>query len=225
MSEFSTSELEMSEGGRLVPASTADRPMRADAQRNRQTLVDVARASLAAQGGSVALEAIAREAGVGIGTLYRHFPTRDALIEAVYAAELDDLAASAASLLDALAPDAALRAWVARYADFAATKRGMVDTLLAGMSSGRIATSSTREQITGAIEPILTAGARAGAFRTDVTPEDVTALLLGVFLATATNAAVGQTERLLDLVLDALRPATAGKPSPQTSPRPAAPAR
>jgi AcrR family transcriptional regulator len=177
--------------------------LRADAQRNRDTLVAVARAAFTAADDTVPLEGIARDAGVGIGTLYRHFPTRESLVEAVYAAELDDVVASAGDLLDRLAPDVALRAWMDRYAEFVATKRGMLDTLRAGWASGRLATPTTRERITGAIATILAAGAQAGSLRADVDPDDVTAMMLGVFLSTASGPS-DQTRRLLDLVADAL---------------------
>lgn len=180
------------------------RPLRADAQRNRDTLVAVARAAFTAADDAVPLEEIARGAGVGIGTLYRHFPTREALVEAVYAAELDDVVASAGALLAEFPPDVALRAWMNRYAAFVATKRGMIDTLRAGWASGRLATPTTRERITAAIASILAAGAQAGCLRADVDPADVTAMMLGVFLSTATSTA-DQTKRLLDLVADALR--------------------
>ncbi len=184
----------------------AERPLRADARRNRDHLVLVARDAFAATDDPVTLESIARQAGVGIGTLYRHFPTRESLVEAVYAAELDGVATSAGTLLAEFPPDVALRAWMERYAEFVATKRGMLDTLRAGWASGRIATPSTRERVTGAIGTILTAGARAGSLRRDVDPDDVTAILLGVFLSTAGNSTSDQMVRLLDLVVDALRP-------------------
>ncbi len=182
------------------------RAPRADALRNRNTLIQVARAAFAAAGDTVSLEGIAREAGVGIGTLYRHFPTREALVEAVYAAELDDVTGSVATLLDELPPDAALRAWMSHYAAFVATKRGMAETLRAGWASGRIATPTTRERITAAVATILARGAEAGSLRGDVAPEDVTVMLLGIFLTTTVGNTPEQTERLLDLVMDALRP-------------------
>ena len=183
-----------------------ERPVRADARRNREKLVAVARAAFAAADDTVPLEGIAREAGVGIGTLYRHFPTREALVEAVYAAELDDVTGSAPALLEALSPEAALRAWMDRYAAFVAAKRGMVDTLRAGWASGRLATPVTRERITAAVAVILAGGARTGAFRQDVGADDVTAMVLGVFLSTSASSTPEQTGRLLDLVVDALRP-------------------
>ncbi|WP_371633296.1 TetR/AcrR family transcriptional regulator [Streptomyces sp. NBC_01259] len=188
------------------------RTPRADALRNRDKLVRVAGAAFAAAEGPVSLEGIARDAGVGIGTLYRHFPTREALVEAVYAAELDDVAASAPALLRELPPDAALRAWIERYAAFIATKRGMADTLRAGWASGRIAAPATGERVTAAIATILAAGAEAGAeagagaLRADVEPGDVTLMLLGIFLVSAAAPTSEQTGRLIDLVMDALRP-------------------
>jgi AcrR family transcriptional regulator len=185
--------------------SGTTRAPRADALRNRDKLVEVARAAFAA-GDTVALEGVARAAGVGIGTLYRHFPTREALVEAVYAAELDDVTARVDPLLAELPPDAALRAWMGHYAGFVATKRGMVETLRAGWASGRIATPGTRERITGAIATLLAAGAGAGTLRGDVDADDVTAMLLGVFLSTAASRTPEQVDRLLDLVMAALRP-------------------
>ncbi|MGH3435505.1 MAG: TetR/AcrR family transcriptional regulator [Sciscionella sp.] len=188
--------------------SRGARAPRADALRNRDKLIQAARATFAAADGTVPLDGIAREAGVGIGTLYRHFPTREALVEAVYAAELDDVTGCVPALLQELPPDAALRAWIGRYADFIATKRGMVDTLRAGWASGRIATPTTRERVTTAIATILASGAEAGSLRTDVDPQDITAMLLGIFLTTAASNGSEQTGRLLDLVMDALRPKT-----------------
>ena len=193
-----------------MPSPDPARPVRSDARRNRDKLVAVARAAFAAADGSaandtVALETVAREAGVGIGTLYRHFPTREALVEAVYAAELDDVTDSAPALLDALAPEEALRAWMDRYAAFVATKRGMADVLRASVASGRIATPATRQRITAAIGAILDAGAEAGTLRPGTDPEDVTLMLLGVFLSTADERDPDRTGRMLDLIVAALR--------------------
>jgi AcrR family transcriptional regulator len=198
--------------GQPEPAPAGERPgaarqpARADARRNREKLITAARAAFAAaSGGPVALEAIASQAGVGTGTLYRHFPTREALVEAVYAAELDDVVASASALLGQLPPDVALRAWMDRYAMFWVTKHAMMGTLRAGSAPGRIS-PSTRERVITAITPILARGARAGSLRADIRPGDVAALLLGVFLSTAASDAPEEASRLLDLVVDALRP-------------------
>jgi AcrR family transcriptional regulator len=189
-----------------VPPRRSRAP-RADARRNRDTLVAAARAAFATGEAGVTLEGIAQGAGVGIGTLYRHFPTREALVEAVYAAELDDVTGCVPELLDRLAPHAALRAWMSRYAEFVATKHGMADTLRAGWASGRIATPTTRQRITAAIGTLLAAGVADGTLRADVEPRDLTVMLLGILLTTTAGDAAAQTGRLLDLVMDALRPA------------------
>lgn len=187
-----------------MSAPVVRRP-RADATRNRDALVAAARTAFAAADDTVPLEGVARAAGVGIGTLYRHFPTREALVEAVYAAELDDVTSGVGELLAALEPDRALRAWMDRYAEFVATKRGMLDTLKAGWAAGRMATPTTRERITGVLAEFLAAGERDGSLRSGVDPDDVTAMLLGVFLSTAGRGSPGQVGRLLDLVVEAVR--------------------
>ncbi|MFI0421247.1 TetR/AcrR family transcriptional regulator [Spongiactinospora sp. 9N601] len=184
----------------------AARPARADARRNRDNLIAVARRAFATADGAVPLEGIAREAGVGIGTLYRHFPTREALVEAVYAAELDDVTSAVPVLLARFPPEIAMREWIQRYAGFVATKRGMIDTLRAGWASGRIATPATRERITAAIAAILAEGARTGSLRADVDPDDITSLLFGVFLSAEPGDPPERAERLLGLVIDSLRP-------------------
>ncbi|MFD5629080.1 MULTISPECIES: TetR/AcrR family transcriptional regulator [unclassified Streptomyces] len=187
---------------------TAGRPARADARRNRDRLLAAAREAFAASPDAVPMDAVARAADVGIGTLYRHFPTREALVEAVYAAELDEVVSSASALLDEHEPAAALRAWMSRYAAFFRIKRGMSDTLRAGWASGAIATPGTRERITAAIATMLRDGARAGSLRSDVDPGDVTVMLLGVFLSTTAIDSPERVDPLLDLIVDALRPGT-----------------
>ena len=185
-------------------ADDAERPLRSDARRNRDKIVAVARSAFTVADDTVPLEGIAREAGVGIGTLYRHFPTREALVEAVYAAELDDVTDSAPAMLGEFPPDVALRAWLDRYAQFFMVKRGMINTLRAGWSAGRI-TPRTRERINAVVTMFLSAEARSGSLRADVQADDVTAMLLGIFLSTAPNDTPEQTGRLLDLLVDAVR--------------------
>ncbi|MGW1837422.1 TetR/AcrR family transcriptional regulator [Streptomyces sp. NPDC002067] len=187
-------------------AGTPARPARSDARRNRERLLDAARDAFATTPDHVRLDAIARAAGVGIGTLYRHFPTREALVEALYAAELDEVVADAPKLLDELEPAAALRAWMTRYAAFFRIKRGMSQTLRAGWASGTIATPATRERITETLALMLRSGAETGSLRADVDPEDVTVMLLGVFLSTTATETTQHVDRLLDLLVDALRP-------------------
>ncbi|MGW8379033.1 helix-turn-helix domain-containing protein [Streptomyces sp. ODS28] len=198
-------------------AGTPARPARSDARRNRDRLLAAARDAFATTPDNVRLDAVARAAGVGIGTLYRHFPTREALVEALYAAELDEVVADAPKLLDEMEPAAALRAWVARYAAFFEIKRGMSQTLRAGWASGTIATPTTRERITETLALILRSGAETGSLRADVDPEDVTMMLLGVFLSTTATDTTQRIDRLLDLLVDALRPPA--PPEPRTRPR------
>ncbi|MFI6347407.1 TetR/AcrR family transcriptional regulator [Streptomyces sp. NPDC050560] len=211
------------QGGQDPGGGRSSRPGRADARRNREKLLAVARDAFAAATDTpVSLEAVAREAGVGIGTLYRHFPTRDALVEAVYSAELADLTDSAAALAAELPPEEALRAWMDRYGAFFARKHGILDILRAGRASGSIAMPATRARVTAAIATFLTEGARTGALRADVPAEDVTLMLLGVFLSTSAHDSPEQVDRLLDLLIDSLRPGAApqdAEPPPTAAPR------
>lgn len=176
--------------------------VRADKQRNRDTLLAAARAAFTAGEGPVVMEDLARRAGVGVGTLYRHFPTREALVEAVYAAEIDDVTASIGALLDQHPPAVALRLWLDRYAAFVTTKRGMLDTLRASVASGRI--PPVRDRVAAVIDTVFARGAITGAFRTDIEPGDVTTMLHGVFLATSISDERERIGRLLDLVVDAV---------------------
>ncbi|MET8471896.1 TetR/AcrR family transcriptional regulator [Streptomyces sp. NPDC006422] len=182
------------------------RPARADARRNRERLLAAARAAFTREDTTVPLDAVAKEAGVGIGTLYRHFPTREALVEAVYSAELDAVTSAVEPLLAQLAPHDALRAWMDRYADLVTAKRAMAGSLVLAPASGRGVTADTRERLTASVAAFLDAGARAGTLRDDVPADDVITMLLGVFLATAAGERADRTRHLLDLVVDALRP-------------------
>jgi AcrR family transcriptional regulator len=181
------------------------RPLRADAQRNRNRLLDAAVHAFSHNGPDVALEAIAKDAGVGIGTLYRHFPTREALVEAAYRNELSRLCDSAADLLQAMPPDVATRAWMDRFVDYMTTKRGMADALRAVIASGGNPYSESRGRLTAAITALLHAGAAAGTVRSDIEPGDVLASLSGVSLAAGEPAQRDQARRLLDLLMDGLR--------------------
>lgn len=180
--------------------------LRADAARNRKLLLATARRLFQqADGESVSLEAIARTAGVGIGTLYRHFPTREALVAALYRSELDELSTAADNLLAEGPADQALRGWIRRYAEFVATKHGMRDALRQAWSGEGIPVGETRTRVTGVIARLLAAGAADATLRADVLADDVTATLVGVFLATPRGADDDQRRRMFDLVVDGLR--------------------
>lgn len=175
----------------------------AEARRNRATLLAVASRAFASGEDRIPLDGIAKEAGVGIGTLYRHFPTREALVEAVYHDQVDRLKIGAEQLLAAHPPAEAFRRWMDLFADWAATKHGMIDGLRSAVASGAVGMAEMRAELTTVIRSFLEAGAGAGDLRVDANAEDVSALLAGV-LSVAGNP--GQVKRMLDLVTDGLRP-------------------
>ena len=186
--------------------SMGSKALRSDGQRNRQRVLTAAREAFAAGDAPVALETIARQAGVGIGTLYRHFPSREALVEAVYRQELEQLRATAADLLASHDPAEALREWMDHFATYVAAKRGMADALRAVVASGIISSTETRDTLTAAIGRFLDAGAADGTLRADVSAEDVLASVTGVFLAAGAPLQREQAGRMLDLLTDGLRP-------------------
>ncbi|GAA2397603.1 TetR family transcriptional regulator [Catellatospora methionotrophica] len=181
------------------------RPLRADAQRNRERLLEVAAQVFASDGPQISLDAVAKQAGVGIGTLYRHFPTREALIEAAYRKELARLCDAAPGLLETMPPDRAVRAWMDLFAEYMTTKRGMADALRAVIASGGNPFAQSRDRMLDAIGTLLSAATAAGSVRADVIPGDVLVSLSGVCLATPEPAQAEQAGRLLDLLMDGLR--------------------
>jgi AcrR family transcriptional regulator len=184
-------------------ASVSTRPLRADARRNRERLLEVAVRAFSEESADVPLDAIARDAGVGIGTLYRHFPTREALVEAAYRTELDRLCDAAPVLLASMPPERALRTWMDRFVDYMTTKRGMADALKAVIASGGNPYAHSRHRMRTAVGSLLSAGTSAGTLRADVEAADVLASLSGVTLTASDRTQAG---RLLDLLADGLRP-------------------
>jgi AcrR family transcriptional regulator len=187
-----------------------ERPLRADARRNRERVLDAAvrafsQAGPDVTGPDVTIDAIAKDAGVGIGTLYRHFPTREALVEAAYRNELARLCEAADELVAALPADAALRTWMDRFVDYMTTKRGMADALRAVIASGGNPFAHSRDRLLDAVTTLLRAGSADGNLRPDVAPADVLAGLSGVCLAAGEPAQRDQAQRLLDLLMDGLR--------------------
>jgi AcrR family transcriptional regulator len=195
------------------PGQTQPRRPRADAERNRARLLDAARAAFASGREPVTLERIARDSGVGIGTLYRHFPTREALVEALYRKELADLCASVEDLLATRSPDRALRAWMDRFADYVAAKREMADALRAVFASGTVTVSHAREELASAVSAVLEADAETKTLRHDVRPEDIVAMIVGSFTATSLAGGREQLERMFDLLMDAVRRQQAPPPA------------
>ena len=185
--------------------ATSERPLRADARRNRDRLLEVAVRAFSQDGPDVTLEGIAREAGVGIGTLYRHFPTREALVEAAYRNELARLCDAVGDLLQTNPPQTALRLWMDRFVDYMTTKRGMKEALRAVVASGGNPFAHSRDRMVEAHGLLLRAGAEAGTLRPDADAADVLAGLSGVSLWAGEPAQRAQAGRLLDLLVDGLR--------------------
>ncbi|MGV9796656.1 TetR/AcrR family transcriptional regulator [Mycobacterium sp. NPDC003449] len=182
-----------------------DRRPRADATRNRDQLLDVATRVFASADTEPSMRAIAREAGVGIATLYRHFPNRESLVDAVYRDQVTRLTIGARDLLAQLPPPEALRRWMDLFGDWIATKNGMLDTLVAMVESGEIAHARTRIELLAAIDDILDAGRATGELRADISAEDIAANLIGIFTVTKPPEHDARTSRLLNVLLDGLR--------------------
>ena len=188
-----------------MPAAETRRP-RADATRNREQLLAVATRLFASAEAEPSMRAIANAAGVGIATLYRHFPTREALVDAVYQGQVARLTAGAGELLAQFDPPAALRRWMDLFGQWIATKNGMLDTLLAMVESGEIAHAQTRTELLAAINEILEAGRATGQLRADVPAEDIAAALIGTFTVAGLPEHEAMAARLLDLLMDGIRP-------------------
>jgi AcrR family transcriptional regulator len=189
----------------IIDPSSAAHQLRADAARNRETLLAAATRAFAAADTEPSMRAIAREAGVGVATLYRHFPTREAVVDAVYHDQVERLTTGAHDLLENHPPAAALRLWMDLFADWLATKHGMTDTLAAMIGTGLISLEHTRQELLTAITTILDAGAATGDIRTDTNAEDIAAALLGILTITGTPEQQPRAQRLLDLLMDGLK--------------------
>jgi AcrR family transcriptional regulator len=189
-----------------MTATDPNRPMRADARENREKLLRAASEQFAARGPDVSLELIARTAGVGIGTLYRHFPTREALIEAVYRNEVDQLCAAAGELLAKRPPAEALAEWMEHFVAYATTKRGLSGALKAVAASQVDLFPTTRKRLLAAIGELLDAGIAAGQIRRDATAEDVLTSMNAVWTISADGEQwATQALRVLRLLMDGLR--------------------
>jgi AcrR family transcriptional regulator len=194
------------QGGAVTSAA---KPMRADAQRNRELLLASAVAAFSRNEPEVTLESIAKAAGVGIGTLYRHFPSREALVAAAYRSELARLCDSVPELLETLPPDKALRTWMDMFLEYMTTKRGMSDALRMVIASGGNPFAESRARLLAAFTALLHAGGADGTLRGDVDPADLMASISGVSMAVGEPSQRAQAGRLLDLLMDGLRFGTA----------------
>ena len=178
------------------------RPKRADARRNYEKILAAAREAFAEGGESTALEEIARRAGVGIGTLYRHFPSRQALLEALYVDEVEEVCRSAAQLEDA-EPWEALSSWVDRLIGYIATKQALAAELLAYVDRDAEVFKTSRAALWGAGEPLLERAQEAGVVRPDVEIGELIQMVIGI--AKIPTADPQQTARMVRIALDGLR--------------------
>ena len=185
-----------------TPQAVLDRPKRADARRNYEKVLAAAREAFAEGGESTALEEIARRAGVGIGTLYRHFPNRQALIEALYVGEVEDICRSAAEL-DEADPWEALEEWFERFIGYMATKQALAAELTNYLDRDAQLFKSSRAALWAAGEPLLTRAQEAGVVRPDAEIGDVMHMVMGIAKVPAADPS--QTTHIVRMALDGLR--------------------
>jgi len=193
----------MNSGGPATAEAPARRPLRADAQRNYDRLIESARETFTELGGDTPLEEVARRAGVGIGTLYRHFPNRLDLLETIYREDVDRLASLGRSLVDELTPWDAMEAWLREFSGYAMTKRILLQEIVAVAGKDAAVFTHSRAVITEAAELVIGGAQRAGVVRADIDVTDVTRLVGGCTMMPGSDAE--QQRRMLRLVLDGLR--------------------
>jgi AcrR family transcriptional regulator len=185
-----------------VTPQTPTRPKRADALRNYERLIAAAREAFAEDGTATSLEEIARRAGVGIGTLYRNFPSRQELLEAVYVEEVESLCRSADDLAE-LPPWEALSAWLHRFVAYMATKQALAQELLAYFERDSDLFKGCRRAFYDAGEPLMLRAQEAGVVRTDTDFDEVIQMVAGI--TKMPSASAEQIGRVLDMALDGLR--------------------
>lgn len=190
---------------RLDEAPIKDRPMRADARRNRDLLIEVATKAFSDSGVDVALEEIARRADVGIGTLYRHFPTREALVLGVYRKQIDDLERAASELPLHHSPSDALRLWMQGFVEYGAVKRGLMALLKSMMETESNLFDEARATLLRSAGTLMTAAVDAGQIRSGFEPEYIIRALGGICMATDRPDGASAATALVDLIFDGLR--------------------
>lgn len=184
----------------------APRKPRADAERNRDRILEVAKDAFTQFGAEASLDDIAKQAGVGAGTLYRHFPSREALIEAVYRTEVERLAAAERSFAETMTPIEALRAWMMLFVDYIAAKKiiaPVLNTLLGGASK---VFESTHDQIWEAIRSLVKRAIKSGDIRKDLDPIDLLRALIGVSNVASSPDWQQSAKRLVDILITGSRP-------------------
>ena len=187
---------------------TAVRKPRADAERNRLRLLETAKAAFAEKGSGASLDEIARSAGVGAGTLYRHFPTRDALIEAVYRNETEQLVAAATRLAETHPPITALRQWLLLFVDYMATKHGMYEALNSIVGGTSDLYSASTAQVKQAIAGLTDRAVASGEIRLNLDPLDLLRALAGVANISSGPDGKQAAKRMVDILIAGIRTRT-----------------
>lgn len=208
---MSTDPEEKSDG---EPRAGADRRVRADAQRNLETLLQAAKTVFATSGVDAPVREIAEKAGVGVGTLYRHFPQRADLIAAVFRREMDACADAAPILAAEHKPFEALASWIQRYAAFVGTKRGLAKALHSGDPAFDPLPGYFDQRLRPALRMLLQSAAAAGEVRADVDADDIISAVSSLCMSIPNNGA-GRAERMVALLIDGLRYGT--RPAANTS--------
>ncbi|MFF7794524.1 TetR family transcriptional regulator [Streptomyces sp. NPDC007991] len=185
-------------------------PLRSDAQRNRERILEVALVELT-RAADAPLSAIAKKAGVGQGTFYRHFPSREALVMEIYRHEMQQVADTAAPLLECREPDRALREWLDRCAQFAMTKAGLADAIRQATGGPGKPAKPAPTPLTEAAELLLRANEKAGTIRPGITADDLFLAVGGLWTIDPATDWQSRADRLLDLVMDALRVGAPGR--------------
>jgi AcrR family transcriptional regulator len=182
------------------------RKLRADAQRNRERILEIARTAFSRSGANVSLDEVARKARIGPGTLYRHFPTRDALLEAVYRTEVEKLAAAEREFVESMPPVEALRAWMLLFVDYIAAKQIIAPALNNIVGGPSKLFETTGAQIKGAIEALVKRAVESGDIRPDLDPLDLLRALIGVSNVASGPDWVQSAKRLVDILILGSRP-------------------
>jgi AcrR family transcriptional regulator len=185
----------------------AQRKLRTDALRNRRRILEVAKEAFTRHGALTSLDDIAKQAGVGAGTLYRHFPTRDALIEAVYRSEVEKLAAAAHEFAAAMSPVEALRAWLLLFVDYVAAKHIIAPALNSVAGGPTRLYEGSRSLVQGAIEELVKRAKKSGDVRRDIDASDLLRAVIGVSYVSSGGDWQQSAKRLVEILIAGSRPA------------------
>jgi AcrR family transcriptional regulator len=187
-------------------SKSAPRKPRADAQRNRERILEVSKDAFTRSNGEINLDDVAKQAGVGAGTLYRHFPTREALLEAVYRTEVEKLAAAERRFAESMAPIEALRAWMLLFVDYIATKKIIAPALNTVVGGPSKLFEATGAQVKGAIHALVKRAIKSGDIRADLDPVDLLRALIGVSNVASGPDWTQSAKRLVEILIRGSRP-------------------